>query len=278
MFTEFYHQPQDGGKNLTEADIFSRIGAWNAVLQEMAVRDLTIRSDKFPAISGLASALQTPQMGKYLAGVWSYNPFLSMAWFPRWRQDPPKSYQSPSWSCAWTTQQIVWYHDTWRVSDDISGSGTTSDWGLWNDRYGPRLVNHNIRYKDLDPKGEVLEGSSLTMIGHCRPIYVADIPDSDFDHNFQEVAQAVGGINQPGHRICMDENAGLCDSVCSFASDLSDVDREYDRGTVKSYLCVQIVRERKETWQKPKIIGLVLEEAVDSTDEAFRRVGLADFD
>lgn len=277
-FTRYIHQKRDDDRNLTEIEIISRIGAWNSILQEMAVRYLTIRSDKLPAMSGLASALQQPELGEYLAGVWSYNPFLSMAWFPRWPQNPPEIYQSPSWSCAWTVHQIVWYDDTWRVGDDACSPEPNSDWKLWSERHGPRLIHHDIQSKDLDPKGEVLEGSSLTITGHCRPIYVADIPDSDFDHNFDEVAQAVRGVNQPGHRICMDERIKNCDAVCSFAADLSDVDGKYDRGNVREYLCVQIVRERKERWQKPKTIGLVLDRAKDSTEEAFRRVGLTDFD
>lgn len=160
----------------------------------------------------------------------------------------------------------------------MRSSETMSDWELWNNRHGPRLMHHNMIYKGLDPKGEVLEGSSLTMTGHCRPIYVANVPDSDFDHNFDEVAWATGGINEPGHRICMDEKIGSCDSVCSFAADLTDVDGEYDGESVREYLSVQIVRERKERGQKPKIIGLVLERVEDSTEEAFRRIGLTDFD
>jgi hypothetical protein len=160
----------------------------------------------------------------------------------------------------------------------MPSSETMSDWDLWNDRHGLRLMHHNIFYKGLNPKGEVLEGSSLTMVGHCPPIYVAGVPNSDFDHNFQEVASAIHGINKPGHRICMDKRISLCDYVCSFAADLSDVDREYDRESVRQYLTVQIVRERKEIWQKPKIIGLVLERAEDFTEEAYRRVGLTEFD
>jgi hypothetical protein len=38
------------------------------------------------------------------------------------------------------------------------------------------------------------------------------------------------------------------------------------------------VREWKERWQRPKVIGLVLERVDDSAEEAFRRVGLTDFD
>ncbi|KAJ4366064.1 hypothetical protein N0V95_000291 [Ascochyta clinopodiicola] len=279
MFTNFFHQQRDADTLPTEGEIIHRIGNWNAVLQEMAVRELTYKTDKLPAISGLASALQIPEMGEYLAGVWSYNPFLSMAWFARWPQDPPETYQSPSWSCAWTTHQIVWHYDTWRGYDNnIPSSDAMAAWTLWDKSRGPRLLHHNMILKNLDPKGEVLPGSSLTITAHCRAIHVADIPGSDFDYNFDEVAQAIGGINEPGHRICMDEKPGSCDAVCAFEADFPGVESVFERASVREYVAVQIVRERKETSQKPKIIGLVLERVGDPAEGVFRRVGLTVFD
>ena len=275
MFTKFYHQRGDVDPNPTEFDIITRMGAWNSILQEMAVRQLTNGTDKLPSISGLAAAVETPEMGEYLAGVWAHNPFISMAWFPRYPQKQPKVYGSPSWSCRWTDLQIVWYYDTWLGSDDKS-TDVISDWTLWNDRYGPRLEHHNIIHMNEDKKGRVKEGSSLTMTGHCRSIYVANLPHSNFDHNFNEVMWAIGEINNSAHSVCMDERLG--DDVCSFTADFASVDQQYDRENVREYLCVQIVRERKERGKNPKIIGLVLERVKDSAEEAFRRVGLTDFD
>ncbi|KAH6875222.1 heterokaryon incompatibility protein-domain-containing protein [Alternaria rosae] len=277
MFTKFYHQQEDVDPDPTEFEIIKRIGAWNSILQEMAVRQLTKETDKFPSISGLATAVKTPEMGDYMAGVWAHNPFISMAWFPRFPQKQPEVYRSPSWSCRWTDHQIVWYYDTWLGSDDKS-TDVISDWVLWNDRYGPRLEQHNIILMNEDKKGRVKEGSSLTMTGHCRSIYVANLPHSDFDHNFNEVDWAIGKINSSAHRVCMDERLGSCDDVCSFTADFPGVDQQYDRENVREYLCVQIVRERKEKWKNPKVIGLVLERSKGSAEEAFRRVGLTDFD
>ena len=152
------------------------------------------------------------------------------------------------------------------------------DWKLWDNEYGPRILHHNIVQKNYDPKGEVLEGSSMTIAGHCRPVYVANVPGADFDHHWNEVADAAGQVNKPGHRICMDESRRNCDVVCSFAASFPNVDRAYDRQSVKEYLAVQIVRERKEIWQKPKVIGLVLDSVPEFGEGAFRRVGLTDFD
>ncbi|OAK97395.1 HET-domain-containing protein [Phaeosphaeriaceae sp. SRC1lsM3a] len=278
MFTDYYHLKMGPNSNLTDIDLVHRIGKWNSILQEMSVRVLSFRSDKLPAISGLATALQIPDLGEYLAGVWSYNPFISMAWFSRSPQQLPEDYYSPSWSCAWTAGQIVWYYDTWRGGDDMPSSVAMIDWKLWDNQFGPRLLHHNVIHKNYDPKGEVLEGSSLTIAGHCRRIYVADVPGAKFDHNFGEVGAATGETNKPGHRICMDTSVRNCDAVCSFAASFPNVNRAYDCGSVREYLAVQIVRERKERWQRPKIIGLVLVRAPEYGEGAFRRVGLTDFD
>ncbi len=81
-FTEkFHHSRVDKEKEDADDELgfTCRIGAWNAMLQEISVRFFTVRSDKLPSISGLASALQVAGLGKYLAGVWEWNPFLSTA-------------------------------------------------------------------------------------------------------------------------------------------------------------------------------------------------------
>lgn len=128
-------------------------------------------------------------------------------------------------------------------------------------------------------KPEPMWGHATTVCACMQnTCYVADVPGADFDHHWNEVADAAGQVNRPGHRICMDESRRNCDFVCSFAASFPNVDRAYDRHSIKEYLAVQIVRERKERWQKPKVIGLVLDSVPEFGEGAFRRVGLTDFD
>lgn len=278
MFTKYYHQSriETSGKP-SEMDIYGRIGAWNAILQEMSVRELTFRSDKLPAISGLASAIQIEEMGKYFAGVWSYNPFLSMAWFPRFPQIPTDIYLAPSWSSAWTRWQLVWHDDTWDEDLDPD-SEQIADWRAWNTACGPRLVEHNMVHKGLDPKGEVLEGSSLTMTGYCRQIYVVEIPDTDADDNFEEVASRTGRENYLGSKVFMDYKTDNWNSMLSFEHDFADQDNEVQKDNVKEYLCVQIARERKKKDYHPKTLGLLLEPVANEGEITFKRAGLVALD
>lgn len=130
----------------------------------------------------------------------------------------------------------------------------------------------------VDPKGEILEGSYLVMSGHCRTVYVAEIPDTDFDYNFHQVAQCTGLKNERGRRVCMHLKTANWDSVLSFREDFSDVEAEIDTKDAKEYLCVQIARELKKGDYNPKILALVLTVNSCSNVQTFRRVGLLSFD
>jgi hypothetical protein len=48
-----------------DVEIWNRILAWNAiVVQEMGVREFTHESDRLPAVSGLATAFEVPELGE----------------------------------------------------------------------------------------------------------------------------------------------------------------------------------------------------------------------
>jgi hypothetical protein len=64
------------------------------------VRLFTVHADTLAAVSGLESALQTPELERYVAGVWECNPFVSMVWHVRYSQPQPDTYRAPSWSWA----------------------------------------------------------------------------------------------------------------------------------------------------------------------------------
>jgi hypothetical protein len=53
------------------------------------VRLFTVHADNLAAVSGLESALQTPELGRYVAGAWECNPFVSMTWYVRYPSPSP---------------------------------------------------------------------------------------------------------------------------------------------------------------------------------------------
>lgn len=83
-----------------------RLAAFYLCISEYTKRKLTRRSDKLPALSGLASACQSPELGAYLAGLWENDLVYGLNWC---RRGPPevdkgstdgKEYIAPSWSWA----------------------------------------------------------------------------------------------------------------------------------------------------------------------------------
>jgi hypothetical protein len=54
--------------------------AWQQIVEKYSARDLTVPSDKFPAISGIASKIRKATHSEYLAGLWKGNLASDMLW------------------------------------------------------------------------------------------------------------------------------------------------------------------------------------------------------
>jgi hypothetical protein len=67
---------------------------WRNLVGKYSSRALTIEDDRLPAISGIATAMQSARSGTYLAGLWSDSLVLDMLWI----SDNYKPLRSPSWS------------------------------------------------------------------------------------------------------------------------------------------------------------------------------------
>jgi hypothetical protein len=259
-----------------------RVGLWNYMVQGIAMRQFTVKSDRLPGVSGLASALEVPGMGKYLAGLWEYNPFISMAWYPIYAQTrSPYCYQGPSWSWVWTELQLIFHWGTW-VSD--SPAEVMHVWKLWIETYGPRLQGHDVRPSTSNPKGPVREGSYLIISGVCREIFILEdsivsrFRKAGFTHDQN------GRTALPlGARVHMDYYSNrsyeMMEYIASLHKDFRDVPLPTARDIedAKRYLCVQIARERKVVQHNPKVLCLVLEK-VDNEEGAFKRAGVYYFD
>ena len=84
---------------------------WSSLLSNYTARDLTVGSDKLPAISGIAEEFQNVWGGEYLAGIWSHQLIRSLLWrlFPTKPASGVKqiAYRAPSWSWASIDEHIV---------------------------------------------------------------------------------------------------------------------------------------------------------------------------
>ncbi|CAJ2503527.1 Uu.00g109210.m01.CDS01 [Anthostomella pinea] len=74
-------------------------GAWETVVEHYSVRQLTVATDLLPALSGLARRLASPELGTYLAGVWSSQLPDALLWYT-FGDERSGAYRAPSWSWA----------------------------------------------------------------------------------------------------------------------------------------------------------------------------------
>ncbi|KAF2651312.1 HET-domain-containing protein [Lophiostoma macrostomum CBS 122681] len=270
IYTKYLHQQLVTPiSKASHEDILARISVWNlVVVQEMSVRYFTFESDRLPAVSGLSSALQIPEMGEYFAGVWSYNPFLSMTWCVTGRVGDGGTYYAPSWSWASLSALTPSAHETC-----VSGKSETeiSDWEAWDQQFGPRLIDKKMFYKGSDRRGEVLEGSFITVAGRYRTVYVAERL-GEKDQEWYIIRHNEEGVNELGLTVRVDGDTEYSKFDASFIEDWTDLE-PMNRGEAKKYICMQIARERKRKEQNPKVLALVLEE-VHGNDDTFRRIAI----
>ncbi|KUJ14052.1 HET-domain-containing protein [Mollisia scopiformis] len=87
---------------------YERYKAWHHTVQNYTKRNLTVLSDRFPAISGVAQKFKDAWENEYFAGVWKPHFLASLTWRrtsswqgPADKYWPPlKEYRAPSWSWA----------------------------------------------------------------------------------------------------------------------------------------------------------------------------------
>ena len=238
------------------------------MIQEQAVRVYTIPIDRLAGASGIASAISIPELGRYFAGVWEFNPFQSMAWHLRWPQKLVASYRGPSWSWSRSKGQIIWQHEVGTVE---LLPGAWDEWKVWDAQWGPRLLpDRSILLQGSNSMGNVLEGTYITMRGYTRYVSVKEKPNEPYDdwgHNWgPDKVQQMGAKAHLDWGAC---NVGLDVKFCT------DEERKQTE-TKGMYLCVLITMEKKPKHTNPKAAALLLEE--EKKYEAYRRIGIISFD
>jgi hypothetical protein len=72
---------------------------WARLLGQYTTRFLTIETDRFPAISGLTRVFENQGLGECVAGLWTKDLPIWLAWIPK-RGKRTDVYVAPSWSWA----------------------------------------------------------------------------------------------------------------------------------------------------------------------------------
>lgn len=89
---------------------------WQTLVTDYSARDLTVPSDKFPAVAGLARAFdELLPGGQYLGGLWKRTLLDDLLWAHkpiavgrRAERSSPSGYRAPSWSWAALDGNVRW--------------------------------------------------------------------------------------------------------------------------------------------------------------------------
>ena len=222
-------------------------------------------------------------MGDYVAGLWEYDIFNSMSWFPDGQLTVEDitlewAYRGPSWSWVSAGCPIYWCCGLFSYNPTIHEAEI---YKKWDKTLAPRLLGHHIiPSRPTHAKGEVLEGSYLLMQGYTREIYVGGSPAISFCPGSVSRRASCHRPScrqpwEPGTLVRMDSIANKWNVPGSFTRDSMNKGVNDTVLKIKSFVCVQISRQMgPDKYEHPKVIGLLL----DRMDDGFKRVGLATFD
>jgi hypothetical protein len=78
----------------------AEMAAWHRLLREYGPRKLTVPSDKFPALSGIAKVYADLLDDEYVAGIWKKSMIEGLCWQGLGCKAVEDGYRAPSWSWA----------------------------------------------------------------------------------------------------------------------------------------------------------------------------------
>ncbi|KAH7088189.1 heterokaryon incompatibility protein-domain-containing protein [Paraphoma chrysanthemicola] len=113
---------------------------WHLIVFSYTVLCLTFPMDIFPALQGLAKAMP-PQLGTYLAGLWSKTLVRDLSWTTNAASDRPEVWRAPTWSWASTTCEVRWENSRLKYYKDFV-----------------TILDAKITPKGNDPTGEIISG------------------------------------------------------------------------------------------------------------------------
>ncbi|KAI1428243.1 heterokaryon incompatibility protein-domain-containing protein [Xylaria sp. FL1777] len=100
---------QSLARRVAKETLFDGLIGWHRVVEEYTRLMLTVKSDKLPALSGIAQDIRKHrQEARYLAGLWSDFLYVDLLWIPAVTvRAPVPVYRAPSWSWASIDEPVL---------------------------------------------------------------------------------------------------------------------------------------------------------------------------
>lgn len=177
QFWRWHHNPQDNsstkttGADITPQKYRELCSTWYSILEQYSKRNLTVTSDKFPALSGVAAQFAQLTGDTYVAGLWERDLKAGLLWRC---EDPensrrPREFRAPTWSWAALDGEISLGYS------EHSVSGTLHD---------AEIVDWDVEVGGKDSFGRV-KSAHITLNGYSWPLLKidGDISKSDIEHD-----------------------------------------------------------------------------------------------
>jgi hypothetical protein len=92
------------------------ISIWHKIVSDYSGLNLSVHSDRLPAIAGVASQIAKSSRGRYLAGLWEEALLPDLLWhvdepMDARTQQQPQAYRAPSWSWASVDGKVAFLTD-----------------------------------------------------------------------------------------------------------------------------------------------------------------------
>jgi hypothetical protein len=224
---------------------------WYTSIENYSRRDLTYESDKLPALSGYAHAMQEVLEGTYLAGLWKQDLLIGMLWSAfstRNRLRHPNQRRCPTWSWA-ALDGAIEYHLSWIQYRNVRQES----------RMQLKLVKGDVQLVGSDMMGQVRLGS-LTVSGHIKKV---------------KCLSARSGVAWVRHDVSALSDVENWDALGDFVADEAQSSPQID-STGKAYaICLFDTEDArpKDIWCLAVVStrGIVLEYLADK--DVYQRVG-----
>jgi Heterokaryon incompatibility protein (HET) len=105
---DFFQQKRERPR-LTESNKIYR--NWRDIVDDYSQRQLTVRTDNLPALSGIATRFASVLNDIYCAGLWRNDMLRCLAWYTGAEIDTrrPSEYRAPTWSWASVDTSVLWW-------------------------------------------------------------------------------------------------------------------------------------------------------------------------
>ncbi len=145
------------------ADLFTTSqlhSGWITLLTDYTRRELTVSSDRLPALGGIATEMRRVTGVQYLAGLWANNLLYDAMWYVDGREwlNRPNKWRAPSWSWASVDMPVSYMitPDAIPLATVLGCEVTPAVEGSWFGEVGSGTLTIDGPFRKLD-RADVLE-------------------------------------------------------------------------------------------------------------------------